>query len=185
MSTTFAELERQKAETLRSVEEWPADRLRFRPVPESWSIAEILDHVVKVEQGIFAEVRRGLLAPHRIGLRDRVGVLFIQRLFRSNRRVRVPFSARHILPEAEPDVAAVLARWDVSRKELAELLDHLPLAAMRYGVFRHPVAGWMRVPQVLDFFAVHLHHHGFQMQRLRGALAAAGPSGHAGGDPGR
>lgn len=165
----FAKLERQKAETLGLIEDWSASRLAYRPAADAWSAIEVLDHVVKVESGIIAAARRGLQKPHRIGLRDRVGFLFIERVFRSRRRVKVPSSAPQVLPDSNATPAAVRERWAESRDDLALLLAQVTPDQLRAGVFRHPVSGWMSLPQILRFFSVHIRHHGFQLARLGAA----------------
>lgn len=169
MTTTFTQLEKQKTEMLATVEGWSATRLAFRPTPGAWSATEMLDHMVKVENGILAGVRQRLKTPHRIGIRDRAGVLLLNRVFRSDRRVKVPASAKEVMPGDTPDLNSVLQRWSDGRIELADFLAHTPSEQFRGGVFRHPVAGWMSLQQVLDFFSVHIIHHSFQLARLRDA----------------
>lgn len=165
-TTTFADLEGQRNVLLATLAGWSAGRLAYRPAPDGWSAAQVADHLVRTEAAILAAARRGVEAPRAIGPRDRLGVWFIDRLFLSERRVRVPRSAAAVLPDVDPDVAAVRARWDLVRGELAEFLAPLTAEQRRGGVFRHPVGGWMSVPQVLRFFWVHAHHHGFQLARL-------------------
>jgi hypothetical protein len=168
--TTFVLLEQQRADLLARVDAWPAAAVAFRPDPDAWSAAEVLDHLVRSERGILTVAERGLAAPHRRGVRDRVGVWFLDRVFRSDRRVRVPASAAAVVrPDRGADLAAVRREWDAARRDLARFLAPLVPGQLTVGVFRHPVAGWMRVPDVLRFFWVHAHHHGVQLARLRAA----------------
>ena len=74
-----------------------------------------------------------------------------------------------VLPDRDVELAAALRRWDDTRRELARLLDDAGPDHLRGGVFRHPVSGWISVEQVVRFFAVHMHHHGFQLARLAAA----------------
>ena len=171
--TTFADLERQRGALLADVGGWPAAAVAYRPTADAWTAAEVLDHLVRVERGILAAAAQGLASPQRRGVRDRLGCAFIDRLFRSDRRVRVPASvAAQVAPRPGPDLAAVRADWDAARGDLARFLAALRPGEGRGGVFRHPVAGWMGVPEVLRFFWVHAHHHGFQLARLRAAAPA-------------
>ncbi len=168
--TTFAVLEQQRADLLATVGAWPDGAIAFRPDRHAWSAAEVLDHLVRTERGVLAAAERGLTAPHRRGVRDRVSVLFIDRLFRSDRRVRVPASvAAAVIPDPGVDLGRVRRDWDAVREDLARFLAPLALGELAAGVFQHPVAGWMSVPQVLRFFWVHAHHHSFQLARLRAA----------------
>ena len=165
---TFAGLEQQRAALLASVGAWPAAAVAFRPGPDAWSAVEVLDHLVRTERGILVAAERGLAAPHRRGVRDRLGGWFVERLFRSDRRVRVPASAEAaVRPDSNADLAAVRREWAAVRRALARFLAPLAPGQLTVGVFRHPVAGWMSVAGVLRFFWVHVHHHGFQLARLR------------------
>lgn len=179
-AATFAVLEAQRAALLADLDGWPTAALAHRPAPDAWTAPEVLDHLVRSERGILAEVRRNLAAPHPRGLRDRLGCAFIDRVFRTDRRVRAPAAvAARVAPAAGADLAAVRAEWDAARAELGGFLAGVPdlrPAQQRDGVFRHPVAGWMGVPDVLRFFRVHVHHHAFQLARLRAGAGAAGAS---------
>ncbi len=169
MSTDLARLEEQKIQLLKGLEVWSAERLNVHPVEGGWSALQVVDHLIKTERHIQNRVREGLAAPHRLGLRDRLGTAFLTRIFRSDRRVKVPKSASAVLPDAAPDLPTLLSQWDRSRAELAALLAALTPAQQTTGVFRHPVGGWMSVPGVLTFFSVHMHHHNFQLNRLQEA----------------
>ncbi len=137
---------------------------------------------MRVERGILAQAERGLAAPHPRGLRDRLGCALLDRVCRSDRRVRMPASvAARVAPAPAADLAAVVAEWDAARRDLAGFVARVPALRpdqQRGGVFRHPVAGWMGVPEVLRFFWAHAYHHAFQLARLRAAAPQA-----AGADP--
>src|SRR6187549_2684470 len=104
-------IERQKAETLALIESWPPARLVYRPAAGAWPANEVLDHLVKVEREILAAARERLQNPHRLGVRDRLGFLLIDRVFRSPRRVKVPASATQVLPDPNATLVAIRERW--------------------------------------------------------------------------
>ena len=166
MRASFARLERQKADILARVADWPADRLASRPVAKEWSAAEVIDHLMKVEHGILAAVRRGVHAPHPVRVADRLRSFLIYLLFRTPYKVRVPRSAPEVLPDQHVVLDAAVTRWNATRIDLLALLYEVDAGALRAGVFRHPVSGWMTLPQVLRFFSAHMHHHMFQLDRL-------------------
>ena len=168
-SIAFSTLEQQKARLLADIDAWSPPQLTYRPTPAAWSAAEVLDHIVRVEREILAAAQRGLPTPHRRGASDRLRFILLDWLFRSDRRVRVPGSVPQVLPAPHADLGTVRREWDVARQELGSFLAPLTADQLSLGVFRHPVAGWMSVPQVLRFFWVHTHHHGYQLDRLRAA----------------
>ena len=166
---TFLKLERQKAEMLGETAAWSAAGLRFRPEPGSWSALEVLDHVVKVEINVMDAARHNLPEGHPIGFKDRLGGLMVNAVMRSPKRVKVPASARMVLPEITADPALVIRRWDESRQAMAKCLDSVAPNQLVPGVFRHPIGGWMTLPRTLAFLSAHLRHHAYQIKRLKQA----------------
>ena len=157
---TMAELDRQKTALVAGVENWPA-------APKEWTVPEIFDHLARTEREIVAIAQQGLSNPHRIGLRDKAGVLFVDYIFRSNRRVKTPTSVKAVVPASDPHLPDVLARWELDRAATSAFVAGVPPEQMRGGIFRHPVAGWMNLADVLNFFSVHMIHHKFQIMRLK------------------
>ena len=166
MRATFTGLERQKAEILGRVKDWSADRLAYRAAAKEWSAVEVIDHLAKVEQGILAAVRRGVQTPQSVGVADRLRSFLIYLLFRTRAKVRVPRAAAEVLPDPRVELGGVVKQWEATRIDLLALLTEMDGGALHAGVFRHPVSGWMTVPQVLRFLSVHMHHHVFQLDRI-------------------
>ena len=167
MSTNLVQLEEQKTALLAGLDGWSTERLRFHPTERDWSSLQVVDHLIKTERQIQGRAREGLAAPHRLGLRDRLGNAFLTHVFRSSRKVKVPKSASSVLPAAEPQFSDLLSEWEQARRELSSLLAMLTPEQPSSGVFRHPVAGWMTMDGVLSFFSVHMHHHSYQLNTLR------------------
>jgi uncharacterized damage-inducible protein DinB len=165
----FAKIEQQKADLLAQISPWSPARLTHCPAPGQWSVAQMLDHLVKVESEITAAAKRGWNRPQRIRLRDRVGFLFLDQLFRTRVRVKVPVSAPQVLPARDLQVSAVCQRWCDVRTEIAALISLATADQLQRGIFRHPVSGWMSLPQLLSFFSVHIRHHRAQLERLAAA----------------
>lgn len=174
MHTNFAdalaELERQKRDLLAEVGEWSTEKLFHRPSPSEWSVVEMMDHLVKTEIAILAAAREGLRKPHRIGLGDKVRTRFLQRVFMSDRKVKVPASVSQVLPGSDLQWPLLLDRWQKSRWELQQFLKDHDHKLLSQGIFRHPIGGWMAMPEILNFFSVHLIHHNYQLVKIKNAL---------------
>lgn len=164
----LARLEAQKRAILAEVRDWPEELRTARPKNGEWIALEVLDHLVRTEAGICGVVMEMLAEPQPIGVKDRIGVAFVEQLFRSRRRVKVPKSVEDIiLPGDGLELEEIAQRWDRARMELARVADCVEKARCRGGVFRHPVGGWMSFEQVLRFFSVHVVHHEYQLERIR------------------
>jgi uncharacterized damage-inducible protein DinB len=165
------QLEQQKSELLAKVRAWPDALRTTRPRDVGWSALQVLDHLVRTESGICGVMARGLAEPARIRMRDRVGFAFVDWVFRSRLRVKMPASVRDVLsPGDAPELSDIEHRWDAARSNLAEIVDCGRECSG--GVFRHPVGGWMTLEQVLRFFGAHMVHHGFQLESIKRELTA-------------
>ena len=165
-------LEAQKDAILAEVGGWPAELQRWRPADGGWSALQVLDHLVRTEAGISAVARVRLAMPQRITVRDRVGFVFVEHVFRSRRRVRVPGSVANVIAPGEGlELAEIATRWKETRENLVDLVCEAE--GCRGGLFRHPVGGWMNFDQVLRFFSVHILHHEYQLERIRAGASGA------------
>ena len=171
-SELFEELETQRIELLAELQQWPVEGLRFRPQAGAWSAVEVLDHVVRAEAGIIANLLGGLEQLHVLGDEERPRIAELERALRSDQRFQVPPGAAAIHPDAQATLPEVAARWEQARAELRSILGTLAPEHASCGVFCHPFAGWMTVADVLRHFSAHLYHHGYQLERLRAGFAA-------------
>jgi hypothetical protein len=166
IAESIQRLEQQKSAILAEVGGWPAELQMWRPPDGGWSGLQVLDHIVRMEAGICGAVAKRLGRPARIRLRDRAGVAFVDLVFQSKRRVKVPASvAKVITPGESLELGEIAERWERCRVELAQLVCEAE--GCRGGVFKHPVGGWMSFGQVLRLFSVHMVHHEFQLERIR------------------
>jgi DinB superfamily len=163
---TLAKLEKQKTDLLFRLENWPPDKLNRRPGPAEWSVLEVLDHIVKTEVQILSAARTGLERPHRIGIADKLRTLFLQAIFSSDRKVKVPVNSRGVLPGSDLHLSRIVARWNDSRAELHSFVARGNSELLGRGIFKHPVGGWMGMEEILEFFAVHIVHHQYQLRRI-------------------
>ena len=112
-------------------------------------------------------VRNGLHNPHPLGTEDRPGIAALDRALRSDQSFLVPPGAEEIRPDRHITLRRVAQRWEQTRDGMGRLVKELAPDQAGYGVFRHPFAGWMTFPEVLNHFSAHFYHHGFQLARLR------------------
>lgn len=165
----FERLEAERAAVLEELASWPPGSVAFRPADGGWTAAEVLDHVARSESGMFAELRAGLQAPHRIVPEDPRRVEALAQSLRSDARFKVPAGGVH--PDASVTLDDVQQSWARARKELCALLESLRDEQVGLGVFKHPFAGWMTMDELLDHCSDHLFHHRLQLARLRDSFA--------------
>jgi hypothetical protein len=131
----------------------------------------MLDRIVKTEVAILSAAGGGLANPHRIGIDDKLRTTFLQKIFASDRRVKVPKSAREVLPGSALQLEEIRRRWSDSREELNSFVSRGNYELLSKGIFKHPVGGWMGMEQILEFFSIHLDHHRYQFNRIARSAA--------------
>ena len=164
----FRLLQRQKSAFLNDLATWGPAQLRLCCKPGSWSALQVLDHVIRTERGILAEMQQNVRQCDRVPLVQRVTSDLLILLMRSPARVKVPgLVSRVILPGSEVDLPVLTAAWNESQTQLEQWVDELRGNQTRFAGFRHPVSGWMSVLQAIQFLTAHVRHHRYQLGRIR------------------
>lgn len=162
-------LQRRKNEFLATLSPWTPEQRAFQAAPGSWCANEVLDHVVKTESEIFAELQRCLPLRVRPPFSNAVRSAVVIAVMSSPVRVSVPKSATAVLPSSSCDPAALLTSWHQLRQQMLAWASSLPTNSNTFGAFRHPVCGWMSLSQAFTFLGAHIRHHGYQLARIRRA----------------
>jgi uncharacterized damage-inducible protein DinB len=164
----FRLLQRQKGAFLNDLATWDPAQLRLCCKPGSWSALQVLDHIIRTERGILAEMQQNVRQCDRVPLVHRVTSDLLILLMRSPARVKVPgLVSRVILPGNEVDLPELTTAWNDSQSQLEKWANELRGNQTRFAGFRHPVSGWMSVLQAIQFLAAHVLHHRYQLRRIR------------------
>jgi hypothetical protein len=167
----WGRLERSKGELLGRVAVWSPPNREWRPSPASWSLAEVVEHCYLVEMGIRTALAKdptpGKPRVMKRGQWLRWGVMRAVLLL--GIKYRAPVDV--ILPRRDVGWEDLQSRWEVERGKLKEWLERSDPAIHPDPRFRHPLAGWLTVPQTVTFVADHLDHHLQQLGRIERLLA--------------
>ncbi len=194
---SFDDLDSARAQTLSLVATITQHQMDFSPRPGSWSIGEVLDHLLRAEDLYRTEIGY-LIALKRAGQQPyirrtfsdvNVGPAFVPRPLLP--LLEIPFSVMSaitpdvvvdaltefpLVPVRNPDVAAPRAHRDAIelRGELGKSIDDTRrlLEANRDLDFRelvsqHPFTGFSNVPRILRFVAMHERRHHNQINRVK------------------
>ena len=178
----FDDIDSTRAELLRSVEGLSAEQRDFRPSPDRWLVAEIVEHLSMVERSVARlvgsllrkaeESGRGGDAPLESG-RDGgrpfapVSIAdFVEQT--STQKLDAPDSVR---PTGAPlaDSLASLRDSRAALHALRERVEHADGAAVR---FPHPVWGPINLYQWLLFVGAHEQRHLAQINALKETMNA-------------
>lgn len=144
--------------------------LRYRPRPSAWSLLQVAQHLVLLDQLVLKTVLRDPRPGIRRRWWHRIGAWMVAFVFRHG--FRVPAPTKMVVPLGEKPLDESAAQWSELRAKLAVFLETAsPERAKAFG-FRHPVSGPQDVYGALDFIAVHHDHHLRQVARIEAAYAA-------------
>jgi hypothetical protein len=162
-------LESQRESILKDFRGFSAERFHRAPRPGKWSAAEILSHIITAERLSVAYMQKkmqGIEHASRSGFLEEVkfGILKV-----SQRLPGLKFKAPKRVVENTTlyrDLASVEAEWKTIRTDLEKLVAQIPEHHLDRLIYKHPVAGYLNVPQALKFFREHIIHHAPQLKRL-------------------
>jgi hypothetical protein len=147
-----------------------------RPLSDAWSVAEIIEHLVLVENtviGDFSALDALVERPRR--LKDRIlyrVVMFVLRF-----RIRVKAPSRAMVPTGRWSLTEAISIWEENHRRLRRYVESLDRTGLRRQVFRHPITGPVDVAQGIAMMEAHLDTHIRQVRdRIRSLTPAAAAS---------
>jgi DinB family protein len=158
-------LDRQRAALLARLGTYTEAQQAFRAASSSWSLADVAQHLVLVEErmvhyGRQMEGRR----PGRTTIGSRVRFWLILRLFARGMRLRAPVTT--VVPDAHVGLPALAERWERARHCVADYVAEFTGSSKAAPAFRHPVCGWLSARDGLRFLEAHVAHHVRQIERI-------------------
>ncbi len=157
-------------ELLHAVSGLSEQQWRFKPTPDCWSIGEILEHVVIVENRVHGIVEgmkdAAAVEPGIIGTQADEAVLALVRQRTMKRQ-----APERIHPTGQWNRAEALEQFTVSRSRTCHLLAQAP--ALRGQVVPHPVLGPMDGYQWILAAAAHSARHTEQIAEVKFGRTAA------------
>lgn len=161
-------LQREKDAFLTELDDWLPAQISFRCAPQSWCALEVLDHVVKAERGILADIQWNLAQTKRAPLSHRFRSELLILLMRTPARLEVPGAlSAAVLPGIDLKLPTLIQTWSDSQMRIRQWLEEFRGNTHEMAAFYHPVSGWMSVSQALSFIAAHTRHHRYQLGRIR------------------
>lgn len=166
METVIRRLERTRAQTLAAIENLDDATFAKRPVPERWSVAEVIHHLTIVEQTIIAGIKQKLTEPpQRLSLRRRLtqppmGLLVTRRFV----RVKSPARAEPLNPPATKQ--ETIDNFTDARDELKQVAREAGRARLNEIVLPHPFLGDYNGVQFVRFVGYHEQRHLKQIEEI-------------------
>jgi hypothetical protein len=168
----------QRTALLVAVSTVPEPLRDARMHPGAWSIAEVLEHLHRVESGIARLLARTIERGRRVGIpeeRETGSLLHSLDAYDLTRRDRRLVAPDPVAPRGEYTAAQGLAALALSREALLAAIrsgDGLALGGL---TFSHPLLGSLDLYQWILFVGQHEARHAAQIAELGRAPTGPGP----------
>lgn len=167
----IAQLHEHRATLRAAVERVPVTLHRERPSPDSWSVAEVVEHVSIVETRIVKLLKHLVsTAPVLPAGTDPTGPLSADGTIMSDRSTRIP-APPMTHPSAGLEADASLAALEMSRAELLAALEGAHDRDLGAVSAPHPLFGPLNGFQWLSFHGGHEARHAAQIVETAGIVA--------------
>jgi hypothetical protein len=137
-----------------------------RPDQNSWSAAQICDHLVLVEKAFTKAIVHGLKKENK-----KIERININPIMDRTKKIDAP---EMVIPTLEPfEVQQVTERLSESRKELLNVLSTIKdssILAEKYA--RHPIFGKIPLDQWIELLYLHEQRHIEQIKEIKGIIGA-------------
>jgi len=160
-----AALTQRREALLKEVGALPEAQLTFRPMPEAWSIAQVIEHLLLVEGGIVERVTTRPPRAVRIRMRDRLGYAAVWVALSYGLRIKAPVQS--VMPHKGITLSDASEQWRSILRSLSTHLEVMRDQDLRLTVFKHPIGGPMTLAEALLFITRHFDHHLRQIARVR------------------
>ncbi len=157
-------IENQKSQLLERVAALPAAQLHHRPTDDSWSILEIVEHMILAEDHVF----RGMPTPASLPHRKRTpGNYLFYLMVLGILRFKIPVSvpARDMRPAGKLDLDTLVKRWHANHTWLRAYIAQQDDEGLKKAVFTHPASGPMSTRQMFAMMEAHMDRHVEQINK--------------------
>ena len=155
-----------------AVESVHPDRRGERPAAGRWSVAEVLEHLARVERSVLRACEQQLAAARESGLPEESETSSIRALMPPERVAnRQPplVSPERLLPK-DNDAEAAWAQVEAAREHFRAFVVSCDGLALSQVGFPHPALGPLNLYQWLLFPAGHHARHAAQIREIAGQL---------------
>lgn len=165
----FEQLEKQRKELLSLYRRFNSEQQRFKPASDSWSMLQVLRHLVTAESQSLKLIKRKMSRADElpgVNIQARIRAFMLKIALALPLKFKAPKIAE-VQGEA-PDFEELLSEWTHVRSDFYELLTETDEGNFTKTVYQHPRAGYLTLKQAIEFMEDHIRHHQKQIERIRG-----------------
>lgn len=169
LADIHAMMEQEHTRFSTEVTQLTTEQAQFRPTPEQWTIAEIVEHIAITNNGFLRIGFKLLKQAEAAGAPPLAGLNLKHVLLTDDGQQNpVKFPAPEVVkPQGGQSVTDSLAKIEESRVGLAAALPRLQAADCSEYKFPHPAVGPINLYQWLIVWGEHMDRHRQQIQALK------------------
>jgi hypothetical protein len=168
LNRQFKRIESQRIVVMDGLHHDGAEDVAWKPAAESWSLTEVIEHLVIAEERALRGLERE--RPAELGSRFTAAVKIRLITLLSPLPFRVKAPSKALLPTGSASLPELAARWGEARCRLAGVCDAVTPESLGERRWKHPIAGWLDTGDWLRFIYAHTDHHRAQIGRIRSAV---------------
>jgi uncharacterized damage-inducible protein DinB len=162
LKARFDQLEDRRLALIAKLKSLKNDHIARNPGPDSWSILQVVQHVVLGERGMRLTEHELRDNPVRGQLRPGKLINVVREILDRDVPVGVPDAS--LEPDGKILFLELLEQWDRERSLMADLLDTVKAETCDTVMFSHPAAGPMPAKDMLDLALSHFDYHQRQIE---------------------
>ena len=162
-------LDQKRRTLLDKLDELDVGKLEAKPLPDKWSIIEIVEHLVVVERDVF----QNFPEPSQLLELKRTFKTYLTYpmvLFILSHDIPVKVPSSKMLPQGNVSLAELRLQWDENHQSIKSYVDSFDHTTLRKTFFKHPVTGPINLEQTVNLGQVHLNTHIRQIRKLQNLL---------------
>lgn len=162
----FTKMEARRKQLLATFANRSDEELNRTPQAGAWSAIQVVQHLLGIEAGLVLYLGKKLQnveASPKSGLKNWFNLQKVRFFLAIPIKIKAPAVAANVPSFAS--YADTLAQWDKARNELFGLLRNMNPNDLDRAIFKHPLAGYLNLHQMLTFIDLHVKHHEKQVAR--------------------
>ena len=168
----FDKIENDRRTLFSELKNYSDETLNKKPSAEAWSVAEVLAHLIVVEEASLKYLNKKLLdtsKAQREGLAHKWRWFLVSAVFFFNIKFKAPKVVEP--PLGHHTLAELDTQWSNTRLTLYALLDKLPEGEAHKDLWKHAIAGKLNLFKMVEFFGIHYGRHRKQIERTLNAVS--------------
>ena len=158
-------LNQQRCALLDELTALDVEWLEAKPIPNKWSILEIVEHLVIAEEYVFKGFPKiPELVEQKRKFKNRFTRLIVIFVLRNSIPVKAP--SPKMLPQGNIPLAKLKSQWDQNHQLIKSYVDNFDSKFLDKAFFEHPVTGSLTLEQAIDLDQIHLNEHIKQIRKL-------------------